>query len=107
MVGVGRAVATGVAVAAGLVQAINMSVKVAKRSKGMLVLIRPFQRIKYAVGAACRRPFAASQTRGGRAAAPTHDFVGQALDTYFFESALGLPWLFLRNQRNKIDFMPI
>jgi len=49
---------------------------------------RPLQRNKYAVGAACRRPFAASQTRGGCAAAPTHDFVGQALDTYFFESAL-------------------
>jgi len=49
--------------------------------------LRTVERIKYPVGAACRRPFAASQTRGGGAAAPTHDFVGQALDTLFFESA--------------------
>jgi len=52
--------------------------------------VRTVERIKYAVGAACRRPFAASQTRGGRAAAPTHDFVGQALDPYFFASALAI-----------------
>gem|GEM_PF-2195527 len=53
-----------------------------------MTYVRPFQRNKYAVGAACSRPFTASQTRGGCAAAPTHDFVWQALDTYFFESAL-------------------
>ncbi len=46
-------------------------------------MLRPYQRIKYPVGAACSRPFAASQTRGGGAAAPTHDFVWQALDPYF------------------------
>jgi len=56
--------------------------------------VRPLQRIKYPVGAACSRPFAASQTRGDCAAAPTHDFVGQALDPYCFESALvGTPTL--------------
>jgi len=51
--------------------------------------VRKVERIKYAVGAACRRPFAASQTRGGCAGAPTHDFVWQALDPYCFASALG------------------
>ncbi len=49
--------------------------------------LRTVERIKYPVGAACRRPFAASQTRGGGAAAPTHDFVWQALDPYSFASA--------------------
>ncbi len=49
--------------------------------------LRTAERIKYPVGAACSRPFAASQTRGGCAAAPTHDFVWQALDPYFFASA--------------------
>jgi len=39
--------------------------------------LRTVERNKYAVGAACSRPFAASQTRGGCAAAPTHDFVWQ------------------------------
>jgi len=47
------------------------------------ILVSGFQKIKYPVGAACSRPFAASQTRGGCEAAPTNDFVWQAAGYLF------------------------